>query len=104
MEVVSSVLYVSSTLLSIVFHLSYLQTLLHQAVRNGFQIFVVTVSLSSYPFDGLFVTVNVEHIIQPKNLFGTASSPRADGTELQRIVRILTSGLPKFDVVTDANY
>ena len=50
------------------------------------------------------LVLDVKHIIQPKNLFGIASSPRADGTELQRIVRILTSGLPKFDVVTDANY
>ena len=83
------------------FHLSYLQALLHQTVGYGFQILVVTVSLSAHPFDGFFITPDVEHIVQPKNFFRAASSPRADGSELQGIVSILTSGLPKLDVAPD---
>lgn len=87
MEVVSIVLYISFVSLFIVVQLSYFQTLQRQAVGNGFQFLVVPVYLSAYPFDGLFITMNVEYVVQPKSFFGTAFSPWADSSELQGIVR-----------------
>lgn len=101
MEVVSIVLYISFVSLFIVVQLSYFWTLLHQTVRNGFQVLVVPVYLSAYPFDGLFITMNVEYVVQPKSFFGTAFSPWADSSELQGIVRILVFGPPKLNVTSD---
>ena len=51
------------------------QTLLHQAIGDGFQGRVIPVRLFPYPFDGFLVTMYVEHLVQPKQVIRIASAP-----------------------------
>ena len=59
----------------LLFDLFYFQFLLHQTVGNSFQFPVISVSLLAQPFNGILVTPDIEHLIQPKDGLCVAVAP-----------------------------
>ena len=55
--------------------LTIFQFFLYNAVGYGFPGSVITVRLFPYPFDGFLVTVDVEHLVLPKQVIRIASAP-----------------------------
>ena len=90
--------YMSEELLAALLFGRCFDALLHQTIRNHFQRSIISVRLLPHPLNGFLVSVDVEHFIQPKNIVSIASTPCADGTELQGIIGVLAVGLPLRDV------